>query len=174
MGRLDVRRHHGDSLLAPGQAFNWMWSRNGERMADIGITVHEHHVTLRYRSRHQGGEWEDKEYPVALEWTDCHFGGQRPWFLCPCCGRRVAVLFGGSVYACRHCHDLAYPCQREAAHSRLQSRALKIRNRLGWDGEYGPKPKGMHWRTFERLESEYERFTAASWLAIAERFGFEL
>lgn len=63
---------------------------------------------------------------------------------------------------------------REATHDRLLSRALKIRDRLGWKSDYGLKPKGMHWKTFERLEREHERFDAASWVAAAERFGFEV
>lgn len=27
---------------------------------------------------------------VGVEWTPCTFGGDRPWLLCPGCGRRVA------------------------------------------------------------------------------------
>lgn len=169
--RLDVRRLHRSGLLVPGKAFNWEWSENGERAAYIGIYVNERHITLKYRIRKCGDEWENKEYPVTLEWTACHFGGQRPWFLCPCCGRRAAVLFGREIYACRRCHNLAYPCQREDKHGRLLSRAQKIQRRLSWDGPNGwHKPKGMHWRTFERLVLEHERFDKASWLALAEKF----
>lgn len=40
--------------------------------------------------------------------------GERPFFLCPGCKRRVLLLFlthhGGSP-ACRHCHRIAYPGQ---------------------------------------------------------------
>jgi hypothetical protein len=68
----------------------------------------------------------------------------------------VAILFGGSIYACRHCHKLVYQCQRETDDDRAARRADTIRRRLGWEagilnGE-GDKPKGMHWRTFERLK----------------------
>jgi hypothetical protein len=52
----------------------------------------------------------------------------------------------------------------------LLRRALKLRDRLGWDDDYGLKPKGMHWKTFERLVREHERFDAASWWAAAKRF----
>jgi hypothetical protein len=51
----------------------------------------------------------------------------------------------------------------------LLSRALKIRDRLGWKSDYGPKPKGMHQRTFDRLVREYSRFNAASWKVLAEK-----
>ena len=45
--------------------------------------------------RSQRPEWE--RYPVFLDTTLCHIGGERHWFLCPArgCGRRVAILYGG-------------------------------------------------------------------------------
>ncbi|WBV70692.1 hypothetical protein PGH42_12355 [Legionella pneumophila] len=96
-------------------------------------------------------------YPFLLNWTPCRFGGERPWFICPAkgCQRRVAILYSGSIYACRHCHQLAYTSQREADYDRALRQAEKIRGKLGWDtGIFemeGGKPKGMHWSTFERL-----------------------
>jgi hypothetical protein len=35
----------------------------------------------------------------------------------------------------------------------------------------GGKPKGMHWRTFERLKAEHNAFANASWISMAERLG---
>lgn len=175
MWRLDVYYLHKHGMLAPGSASTLNWSRNGQHLASIGMWAEEGRIILKYRTRARGGEWENKEYPVPLEWTACHFGGQRPWFLCPRCYRRVAVLFGGKMFACRHCHNLAYDCQREAEHSRLLGRAQKIQRRLGWDGPNGwRKPKGMHWRTFEKLVAEHERFERASWAALVEGFGIGL
>jgi hypothetical protein len=93
-----------------------------------------------------------------------NYGGKRPWFLCPArgCGRRVAVLYGGGIFACRHCHRLAYQSQREQPHSRAMIRTT-------WGGSpslgesFPAKPKGMHWRTYERLRLEAERAEARSW-----------
>jgi hypothetical protein len=50
---------------------------------------------------------------VFFDWSDCNFGGQRPWFLCGDCGRRVAVIYAkGKDFACRHCKSLTYrSCQ---------------------------------------------------------------
>lgn len=42
---------------------------------------------------------EPREYRAAIEWTPCHLGGERPWFLCPSCGRRMAKLSIGEVTA---------------------------------------------------------------------------
>ena len=156
---IDVRRWNREGLLVPGSAFGWQWSRNGEVVALIQIRAESGRVILTYRHRQNGGEWKDESYPVQLDWTPCNFGGKRPWFLCPAVGcgkRRVAILYGGSIFACRHCHQLAYPSQRETYDDRAARRADKIRERLGWEqGILNPKgwqkPKGMHWRTFERL-----------------------
>jgi hypothetical protein len=82
------------------------------------------------------------------------------------CGRRVAKLYGGRIFGCRHCHHIAYPYKREAGYQRSQRRADKIRARLGWqsgfDSDWGPKPKGMHWQTYERLATELEDYAQAS------------
>lgn len=43
-------------------------------------------------------------------------GGDRMWFVCPTCQRRVGVLYhkNGLPFLCRTCHQLAYPSQYEA------------------------------------------------------------
>lgn len=124
-------------------------------MASISVRTEPGRVILTYRHRRGGENWKGESYPVYLDWTVCNLGGQRPWFLCPAqgCGRRVSILYlGGSIFACRHCYQLAYPSQREVAYDRAAKRADKIRERLGWEqGILNPKgwrkPKGMHWDT---------------------------
>ena len=162
---LDIRKIQRAGLLVPGRSFGWKWIRNGEKIASINLRTDcdapLFKVTLHYRTRPHGGEWKDMNYPVYVSWTGCNYGGQRVWWLCPArgCGRRVAVLYGGSVYACRHCHKLAYSTQREQAHDRTFRRADNLRARLGWVAgiahPVGDKPKGMHWRTYQRLTNTY-------------------
>ena len=160
--RLDIRRLARDGLLEPGNAFGWRWTRNGERTGEIRVRVEASAVRLAYRSRQRGMDWQSLDYRVSLTSQPCHFGGSRVWFNCPAqgCGRKVAVLYGGTVFACRHCYDLAYPSQREKPHERHARRADAIRQRLGWEAEVedclARKPKGMHQRTFERLHAELE------------------
>ena len=174
---LDIRRLQRDGLLIPGSFFNWQWSINGEKVADINIRIEADNVILNYRSRSNVDEWQPIEYPVFLERTPCNLGGQRAWFLCPArgCGRRVAILFGGSIFACRHCHELAYQCQRETEDDRAMRRAEKIRLRLGWEpgiaNPEGSKPKGMHWRTFRTLKADHDTFAEESWMGLAKRLG---
>jgi len=177
MHPLDIRKLHRDGLLTPGRAFGWHWTVNGREVASIQARTEVDRVILYYQNRTRGGEWQPMEYPVTLEWTACHLGGQRAWFLCPArgCGRRMAVLYGGSIFACRHCHQLAYACQRETDDNRAMRRADTIRRRLGWGAGIanpeGGKPKGMHWRTFERLKAEHDAFANTSWAGVAERLG---
>ena len=177
MRALDVRKLQRQRLLKLGHSLTWSWTCNGETTATINLTVAADCVTLNYRQRERCGEWRPMNYPVRLAWTDCNLGGRRAWWLCPAvgCGRRVAVLFGGTVFACRHCHRLAYRSQREADHDRASRRADKLRDRLRWEpgilNGNGLKPKGMHWRTFVRLQGEHDAHVNAALAGMAARLG---
>ncbi len=173
MRALDIRRLQREGLLTPGQTFGWHWTtRHATEVASIQMRMEADRVILNYQSRSRGGEWQPIEYPVYLEWTPCNLGGLRAWFRCPAkgCGRRGAILFGGSIYACRHCHRLAYPCQRESDDDRAIRRANTLRKQLGWKGGIanpdGGKPKGMHRHTYERLKAEYYIVANASWVGV--------
>lgn len=75
----------------------------------------------------------------------------------------------------RHCHNLAYRTQREQAYNRASSRADTIHKRLGWEAGIlngdGGKPKGRHWRTFERLHAAHEAHVQQSLEGIASKLG---
>ena len=176
---LDVRRLQRDGLLAPGRSFGWNWTRDGETVASIQVRAETDRIILNYRHKRGGSDWQPMNYPVWLAWTDCTLGGQRAWLLCPArgCGRRVALLYigGSGIFACRHCYRLAYECQRDTDDDRAMRRADRIRERLGWEagilnGE-GDKPKGMHWRTFERLHAEHNDFVNTSLVGMMRKFG---
>lgn len=177
MWALDVRKLQRGGFLKGRQSLIWQWSRNGEPLAKINIRTNSDGVTLDYRQRDRGGEWQDMNYPVRVTWTPCTYGGQRAWWICPAvgCGRRVAVLYGGKVYACRHCHRLAYRSQREQSHDRASSMADKLRDRLGWEAGIlngnGSKPKGMHWQTFERLQAQHDALVNQSLAGAMAKFG---
>ena len=174
---LDIRKIARAGRLTPGQSFGWQWTCNGEKIASINMRTDTDRVTLDYRARDRGGEWQAMNYPVRLSWTPCTYGGQRAWWLCPAvgCGRRVAVLYGGKVYACRHCHQLAYKTQREQSHDRAGSKADKLRNRLKWEAGIlngnGGKPKGMHWATFTRLQARHDALVNQTLAGVTAKFG---
>ena len=72
-------------------------------------------------------------------------------FICPKCGKRVAIIYVDTVVACRSCLGLRYQSEYEDDISRLQSKVRKIFDRIGHD--YA-RPKGMHHKTYECLLSK--------------------
>ena len=155
MRAIDINYLQREGLLKAGYLNTLTWSRNGNPIASIKIFAEVDYVRLIYKCRINGDEWEDKDYRVTIERTSCHYGGSRAWFLCPCCHKRVGKLYGGKVFACRHCHDLGYKSQREGELDLWARKVEKIRERLKWEAGIlngqGWKPKGMHWKTFDRL-----------------------
>lgn len=51
---------------------------------------------------------------VNLLASKTRFGGERLWFACPSCARRVGTLFQNisGIVACRHCLNLRYSKSR--------------------------------------------------------------
>ena len=165
---IDIRCWHREGQLVAGHFFRWSWTCLGEPSGTINVRVEEDAIVLIYRARSLlAGEWKPIEQRVPMTWTNCHFGGRRPWFTCCAsvngrrCGRRVAVLYAaGALFACRSCYDLAYESQQGSPVLRSLSRSLKIRVRLGGSpdplGPFPEKPRGMHWRTYLHLRARGE------------------
>jgi len=152
--RLDVNSLNRSGALVPGRYSTSTWTRNGETIGNINISAADDGITLLYRTRVRDEDWADHRERVRISWGPGGFGGQRPFFHCSDCTRRVLHLYGFSRYLCRHCHGLCYPSQRESDGDRAQRRANRIRVELG--GEPGwqnipSRPKGMHRRTYDRL-----------------------
>lgn len=164
--RLDVQGLVSQGVLGPdvnsGTVFECSWIGGpGEPKSSIGIQVGRGQLTLHYRystNEHNGQDIRDM---VPISWTPCHYGGRRPWFLCPGfsngrpCDRRVAKIFlRNGRFLCRRCHGLAYPSQTVTVKDRPLTRAQNIRMRLGGSANmtepFPWKPKGMHWRTYWR------------------------
>lgn len=174
---LDIRQIARKGLLMPGRWFSWSWTytHSGERAGSIGIQVSAdaEHVTLDYQWTPYGSDPISVKQPIKFERTSCNYGGSRPWFRCPKCGRRCAVLyFGNGRYACRKCNQVAYTSQSEDSMSRAWRKQNKIEAKLidGWG-----KPKGMHWKTYERLRDgimECERQKDIALMKAMARFGF--
>lgn len=104
----------------------------------------------------------DIDYYVSLAWTPCNYGGQRPWFICPGCGGRVAKLYlYRRFFRCRHCHDLVYTSQRQDELDRAGRRLRDIRRQVGGCADpmkpFPGKPEGMQWRTYQKLWRKYLR-----------------
>ena len=164
---LDVNYLSRNGNFASNQLSYMTWSRDNEAICTINTRMDGPYLVLGYRRRLRNGDWQGSEEIVLLSYTSCNYGGRRPWFICPGvrngvpCQRRVAKLYAaGSYLLCRHCYNLVYESQREALRHRLLYKAQGIRRRLGGSADMGKpfpwKPKGMHWKTYERLRRKAE------------------
>ncbi len=127
------------------------WTRGGKPSGAIMTIMQRDRpcLVLDYRTKRPGDDWQPVRETVWLDTTPCHYGGSRPWFLCPGCNIRRAVLFSlGGRFRCRGCHDLAYSSAREDDLDRALRRCAELRRMIG--GDFGhpvwtipPKPDGM-------------------------------
>lgn len=85
------------------------------------------------------------------------------------------MIYGGAVFVHRHCHRSTYRYQRDTNDDRAARRADTIQGRLGWESGIlngsGWKPKGMHWRAFERLRAEHDAHVNAALAGVPARLG---
>ena len=165
--RIDVNRLNKAGALREGFTGAWRWN------FDEGLSK-VHIRTLVDRVMLSGDDaYDPYAEMVLIIWEAGRFGGQRPFFICPDCGGRKLHLYRLGHFACRECHDLSFQSQRERESDRAQSRANKIRRRLG--GETGwhrvpRKPKGMHFRTYVRLIGKILEADAVTDRYAAKRF----
>ncbi len=107
-----------------------------------------------------------KVYELSVDWTNCNYGGQRPWFLCPCCRARVGKLYQRSLMgtlACRRCQQLTYVSCQVSERERLNLENIKLRRKLGARGDdlsgdapFPERPKGMPQHTYEIICRQLE------------------
>ncbi len=168
---LDLSRLFKTGWLKSGArtsgTLRWTIVGTGEETASMGFGAHlgeeDGHVRLHWTATSWSGEKHKCENRITLTTTLQPFGGRRWWFVCPHTGQRATRLhlpYGASVFACRSAYRLAYRSQRETPRDRALSRAFSLRRRIGADGgigDYGAKPKGMHWRTFKRTLEKIRR-----------------
>lgn len=151
---LDARFLHRYGVLREGGRFSMAVEYENAPVADIDAFYTRAGVRMAasYHSR------DKRPYlrldDLLVEWTDCNYGGSRPWFICPRsgCERRAAVLYWGAGFACRCCLGLAYDSQNQQPLDRLSRRIAKHTAKLVVrDGLPNQRPAGMHERTYLRL-----------------------
>lgn len=147
---IDVQRLHRDNLLRAGLSYGWQWKDDaGNMKASIDVRTHEGGLTVSYQT---GGE--DVEQRIATTTTPCTYGGGRPWFICPYCHKRRALLYLARQVACRTCFRMTYPSQCEDAVGRLWRKQAKIEAQL-------QSGRRMQQRTRDRLIDELCRIEEA-------------
>lgn len=136
------------------------WSRSERPYASVCVVASSEGLKLSY-SVTQRGEKRSINETIPFSFTDTNYSGRRQWFQCPSCLKNCRIIYGGDYFRCRHCYGLKYESQYEKSFSRATARALKIRRRLddhgGIEDPFPQKPKGMHWKTYNRLQTEYEQ-----------------
>jgi hypothetical protein len=185
---LDIRymRRAGFFQLTPGTTYQGSleWSYRGKPSGNISVIVqgteaaYPPEIVLDYSVKTQSETtWTPVRERITIETTECHYGGERPWFLCPQCFSRRAVLFSvDGRFRCRECHDIVYSSTRETADDRVFRRALALQKRLGghkhgtvFDPE--SKPSNMHWSTYGRICNELDDLARESYASLLVRFG---
>ena len=74
-------------------------------------------------------------------------------------------------------NPVVYTTQNQAGYDRLCDSAFKLASKLGhegnvFDGFYGKKPKGMHWKTYARKVEEIENLKRRGMAGATARFGW--
>jgi hypothetical protein len=158
--RIDIRYMRNAGFLKPGYRGKLFWWRGGKPTGDICFTCHADYLKLNYKIRNCGDkEWQFIEQVIRFTSTPCNYGGYRLWFLCPGCQRRVEILCSdGPLFKCRHCYNLPHASKNECYIERLINRRAKLGERIFEhfdNGDGWGKKKGMHWKTYDRLFSQY-------------------
>jgi hypothetical protein len=155
-------------LNLPWNTLRWIRSGNSEPWAEVRLRLELRSTGgtawLRYDIKHVTQKTGPQDYSVTMIATPCRFGGLRWWWICPTTHKRVANLYlpnGGVWFLSRSAYGLHYQSQRQAPTGRMHDRSRKLYLRLGasyrgltW--EPPPKPKGMHWRTYEAICASLE------------------
>ena len=101
----------------------------------------------------------DLKYKIPVEKQPCQFGGYRYFLRCPgktCNGRMRKLYCCGGVFLCRKCLNLGYYSQRVVPSTRFWLMQNKLEEKLKKaGGNLWKKPKGMHKRTFEKINKRH-------------------
>ncbi len=157
---VDIRRWAREGRLKPHNLFGWFWHSGDEETGSIGVVVTSYN-SLSFMYAYSSGDNKKRQgvsFPVMLAYTRCHLGGERVWFVCPHCGRRVAHLyFFGGEWLCRRSLRLVYPSQSEDKITRI------LRRINGWEsmlGQNREKPVRMSQRRYDQIVGNIERADA--------------
>jgi hypothetical protein len=165
--RIDIAWMIRKGLAAPGsiQSGTLSWSRGDQPAGRIGYTCdmidpEQATLVLQYTIT-ESSETRDYTHRISLSYTVPHYGGKRWWMHCPVTGRRVGKLYmppGATAFASRTAWRLGYQSQRVTPRDAAFERLFRLQKKLGcpqgWEIPIR-RPKGMHRRTYERLEDEY-------------------
>src|SRR5215471_6951142 len=88
--RLHMRTFHRRGWLRPGLSGILQWSSDGEPSGTVGYRTDHDALYLHYTVR-ADDEQEQVEQRIAIERLPCRYGGERHYWRCPRCSRRIEV-----------------------------------------------------------------------------------
>lgn len=148
---VDISRLTFSASNSP-EAKTLRWDRNGRRVGSVNCTTTCSSIRLDY-AQDDGRRVSSK---IQLTQTYPYFGGARRWFICPDCQRRCRVLYYRSSFKCRACARAVYPSQYDYIRVAGEAKAKRARSLVGTKADFGivaaTKPRGMHWKTYRKLE----------------------
>ena len=149
---LDSNELSRDGCLKNGWTGSKVWYRNGTKISSIGIRATANFLHLGYRSDRYGSVAQH----LRIERFSCRYGGSRAYFKCKCDRRVIKLYFVHKFFLCRECNGVFHGSKNESRWDRSLRRRTKYRRRMGGNASLEayeiPKPKGMWWRTFYRLQ----------------------
>jgi hypothetical protein len=121
---IDIRVWARNGVLLQQGTRELCWVNDG---TSIRVETQANRVVLRYHVLGPGGQSDPIDEGILLDRTKGGPGWQRLWFLCPGCGKRVAILYLKKYYfRCRHCFGLVYQSQKMTRSQRASMRSGEI------------------------------------------------
>ena len=169
---LDSNQLSKDGCLINGWNGSKVWSRNGAKISSIGMRTTANYLHLGYKSEQHGSVIQ----PIQIERLPCRFGGSRAYFRCECSRRVIKLYCVGKFFLCRHCNGIFHSSKNENRWDRSLRKRTKYRRLIGGNASLEvyeiPKPKGMWWSTFYRLQQaaqEADQLAANDFIIAARR-----
>ena len=146
---------------------DFSWSSRGIVHLELSIERHGNVLSINDATCTEDSHRDEYHQKIELLARTTCKGGSYSLFKCPCCYKaRRQLSLSGFFFMCRECAKLTYKSQRERSDARLFRRWEKLSAKLGGVkfGEYWAmrKPKGMHAKTFARLENAKRRARASN------------
>jgi hypothetical protein len=175
---IDIRLLKRKNALTPGTVGKLSWSSHGNKRGAVHFEVQKNRLILKYGHRGRGGAWEGVKQAILIEQTPCNYGGNRKWFLCSQCERKVEILYSlygeKKYFLCRDCHGLTYTSCNTHPTKRMFNKANRLKEKIGVEPgimDFIPeKPKGMHRSTFYKAVREIQKLELLGDQAMFEKW----
>lgn len=150
--RLDAKELVRVGTLQAGKRGIITWK--DEKASSVGIETYEDRIVLQWQYQDCLEQKHVIELPIWWAWSECNFGGRRPWLICPKCQGRARFLYlsGGSIFACGKCAGITYATRRGSKIENAERKLNRIQGKLNDEG----MKRGLYRKTRERIQGQLE------------------